>query len=43
MEIHADKIFTKILIIIWSKQRNENTSIQIFENLNYLNKKYSFC
>jgi hypothetical protein len=32
------KFFTKKLIIIWSKQRNENTSIQIFENLNYLIK-----
>ena len=30
--------FTKMLIIIWSKQRNGNTSIQIFENLYYLNK-----
>ena len=27
-----------MLIITWSKQRNGNTSIQIFENLNYLNK-----
>ena len=30
--------FTKMLIIIWSKQRNGNNSIQIFENLYYLNK-----
>ena len=30
--------FTKMLIIIWSKQRNGNISIQIFENLYYLNK-----
>jgi hypothetical protein len=29
---------TKMLIIIWFKQRNGNTSIQIFENLNYRNK-----
>jgi hypothetical protein len=27
-----------MLIIIWSKQRNGNTSIQISENLYYLNK-----
>ena len=27
-----------MLIITWSKQRNGNTSIQIFENLKYLNK-----
>ena len=27
-----------LLIIIWSKQRNGNNSIQIFENLYYLNK-----
>jgi hypothetical protein len=31
-------IFMKMLIITWSKQRNGNTSILIFENLNYLNK-----
>ena len=30
--------FTKMLIIIWSKQINGNNSIQIFENLYYLNK-----
>jgi hypothetical protein len=39
MEIYTNfVIFMKMLIITWSKQRNGNTSIQIFENLNYLNK-----
>jgi hypothetical protein len=39
MEIHANFVFfTKMLIIIWSRQRNGNISKQIFENLNYVNK-----